>query len=402
MTETSPSRPGARWRVLVAFVLATLVTQLLWLNFAPLLLDIERLYGVGETTASLLILPFPLLYVLLSIPSGRLIDTRGYRSVVGAGAVVTALGSLLRLDTAHFGSLPAGQIVIASAQPFVVNGINKLVADWFEEDEAAVATGLGTVGMFLGMAIGLASTPALVSAWGMRATMAINACVAWGAVLAWYTLCRERGVAEAEQPSPMRELLRNRELLRFVALALLGLGYFNGLTTWLEQLLAPRGLNAEQAGVVGGVIVLGGIVGAIIIPLLSDHYRRRRLPLLLCIALATACNAVLALVAGYRDVLISGAGLGFFFLPAFALLLAMTAEVVDRRDAGAATGLLMLAGNGGGVLVILVMPELGDWAGRGPWGLLIALTALTVGLALTAPETFRAPSAEGQYDSQTK
>ena len=68
----SSAPPPARWRVLLGFVLAALVTQLLWLNVAPILVDVERLYGVDESTASLLILPFPLLYVLLSIPSGRL------------------------------------------------------------------------------------------------------------------------------------------------------------------------------------------------------------------------------------------------------------------------------------------------------------------------------------------
>lgn len=382
---------SGRWSVLVGFVLVALVTQLLWLNFAPLLVDMQHQYGVDELTASLLVLPFPLLYVFLSIPSGRLIDVYGYRKVVGMGALVTALGSLIRLDTAHFASLVVGQVVIALAQPFVVNGINKLVADWFEEEEVALSTGLGTVGMFLGMAIGMASTPALVTAVGMQVTMALNSGVAFAVAIAWYFLGKERGVAEAENPSPFGDLLKNRRLLLMVGLALMGLGYFNGLTTWLEQLLAPRGLNAEQAGVVGGVIVVGGIVGAVVVPTLADHYHVRRLPLLLCVIAAGVANGALMLTQGYMPILGVGAALGFFFMPAFALLLAMTGEVVDKRDGGAATGLVMLAGNGGGVVVILALAAMDDWAGLGPWMMLVVLTVLTMILAWMAPETWKEP-----------
>jgi len=351
---------------LLAFVLVAMVTQLLWLNFAPLLVDIEARYRVDELTASMLVLPFPLLYVLLSLPSGRLIDRLGYRKVVGAGALVSAAGSLLRLDTAHFASLVAGQVVIALAQPFVVNGISKLVADWFQDEEAALATGLGTVGMFLGMAVGLASTPALVAGIGLKATMGVNAAVAFAAAGLWFLLCRERGTAEAVAPSPWRELLANRGLRLSVVLALLGLGYFNGLTTWLEQLLAPRGLDAEQAGAVGGVVVLGGIVGAIVVPLLADHLRVRRLPLILCVAVAAAANLWMAAAGSYGELLLSGALLGFAFMPAFALLLTMTGESVPAHDNGVATGLLMLAGNGGAVVVLLLSPPPGAGAATGP------------------------------------
>ena len=388
--------PRARWTVLFAFVLVAMVTQLLWLNFAPLLVEIQQRYQVDELVASLLVLPFPLLYVFLSIPAGRLIDRLGYRKVAGLGAVVTAVGSLLRLDTDHFTSLLAGQLVIAAAQPFVVNSISKLVADWFPGEEQALATGLGTVGMFFGMALGMATTPALEAATSLRGAMAINSAVAFAAVGAWYTLCRERGVAKQENPSPFGALLRNRRLLLLVGLALLGLGYFNGLTTWLELLLKPRGINAEQAGIVGGVIIVGGIVGAILVPLAADHLRIRRVPLIVCVVCAALCNVWLTTSVSYGMLLASGAALGFVFMPAFALLLAMTGEVVDQRDNGAATGLVMLAGNGGGVAVILAMPATGDWAGWGPWILLGVLTSLAAGLSLLAPETF--PTAAGRQE----
>jgi nitrate/nitrite transporter NarK len=51
-----------------------------------------------------------------------------------------------------------------------------------------------------------------------------------------------------------------------------------------------------------------------------------------------------------------GGLLGFFFLPGYALLLSMCEEIAGNEKAGAATGLLMMAGNAGAVVVIAAMP----------------------------------------------
>ncbi|HWE27982.1 MAG TPA: hypothetical protein VHB97_08280, partial [Polyangia bacterium] len=59
-----------RWAVLAAYTLVVGVSQLLWLNFAPLLTMVQTRYGVSELSASLLVLVFPLLYVVFSLSAG--------------------------------------------------------------------------------------------------------------------------------------------------------------------------------------------------------------------------------------------------------------------------------------------------------------------------------------------
>src|SRR5438045_1540242 len=108
-----------KWVILTAYLLVTGLSQLLWLNFAPLISLVETKYGVGESTASLLILVFPLIYVFLSVPSGILIDTRGYRRVVGTAALLMTVSSAIRIYDDSFWALLAGQVGIAIAQPFI-------------------------------------------------------------------------------------------------------------------------------------------------------------------------------------------------------------------------------------------------------------------------------------------
>ncbi|MHB8873466.1 MAG: hypothetical protein ACYC8T_07235 [Myxococcaceae bacterium] len=88
--------------------------------------------------------------------------------------------------------------------------------------------------------------------------------------------------------------------------------------------------------------------------------------------------------------MVVGAALGFFFMPAFALLLDMSAQLAGAERAGAATSLLMLFGNAGGVVVILAVPFVKSAGGSyGPAvALFVALMLVAVVLAILAPETF--------------
>jgi cyanate permease len=380
--------------VLAAYTLVVGMSQLLWLNFAPILTLVQQRYGVNELTASLLVLMFPLLYVVFSLPAGAMTDARGYRFTVAAGGFAMAIFAGVRIYDGSFWALLAGQAGIAVAQPYVVNGISKLVADWFSEAEGAIATGLGTMGMFLGMAAGMATTPLLVERFALRGAMLFFAALALVVAVVFVLVVHPN---DAAPPAPateavgFRPLLANRGLRILDVLAFLGLGVFNGLTTWLEQILAPHGINSEQAGLVGGALIAGGIVGAVVIPALSDALRRRKPFLILCAAAALATIYPLCSLSRYSLILTFGALHGFFFMPAFALLLEMCAQLAGARSAGAATSLLMLAGNAGGVVVIVAMPLVkGSGSDYHAAVLLMAaLLAITVMLAFAAPETGR-------------
>lgn len=392
--QARTSRPGA-WPALLAFTFVSAVTQLLWLNFAPLISLVVERYGVAEWWAKWLVESFPLIYIFLSLHAGGLIDRLGCRRVVGAGALATAGFALLRIYDGSFWVLFAAQIGIAVAQPYVTNAVSKLVSDWFDESRGAIATGIATMGLFLGMAVAMALTPALVAATSLRSAMIVFAAVAVLAALLFVAVVKEPPPASegiASEPQSLRELLRSRDLRIVLALGLLGLGMFNGLMTWLELLLKPQGINAEQAGLVGGALIVGGIVGAAAIPALSDAARRRKPFVVGCTAVAVLLIVPLCRGSHMPTLLMLAAAFGFFFLPAYALLLEMCSELAGHASAGHATGLLMLAGNAGGVLVIEGMhASMGADGQHGTAiGLLMVAGVVALGLSLLVSETFHA------------
>lgn len=392
---------SARWAVLLAFTAVAGVSQMLWLNFAPLLSQVQRRYEVSELIASTLVLVFPLLYVVLSLPAGARVDRRGYRRSVAEGAVLQAACACLRVFDGRFATLLAAQIGIAIAQPFIMNGVSKLVSDWFDEDEGALATGIATIGMFLGMALALAATPPLAEALSLRGAMALFALLAIGAALAFLALARERHGGERQLARDGFRRLLGRDLALVFAMAFLGLGYFNGLTTWLELIVAPNGVDAVHAGILGGVLIVGGIAGAAIVPALSDRLQARKPFLLACTLGALATTWPLCTGREYGMLVVLAAALGFSFLPAYAILLEMCVELSGRRCAGFATAVLMLLGNAGGVVVIVAMQlAKGEGASFRPAVvLLLGLLLLALALAARVGETFhrrpRLAQAEG-------
>src|SRR5580698_3789903 len=102
MTTENAYKKPYRWAVLMAYFGVAAMCQMLWLNLAPLVSFIQNKYAVSEGAASSLLLSFPLLYVLLSIHSGTMIDRKGYRYVIILGSVIRAVFACVRIFDSNF------------------------------------------------------------------------------------------------------------------------------------------------------------------------------------------------------------------------------------------------------------------------------------------------------------
>ena len=69
----------------------------------------------------------------------------------------------------------------------------------------------------------------------------------------------------------------NESILLIFFLSFIGLGLFNGIITFLETILSYHDLSSTDAGVTGGLIILAGIIGTIVISMISDVLKARKL-----------------------------------------------------------------------------------------------------------------------------
>jgi cyanate permease len=150
----------------------------------------------------------------------------------------------------------------------------------------------------------------------------------------------------------MKDTLRNKGFYWLMFIFFIGLGVFNSVATWIEDILRPRGFSATQAGITGGLMILGGILGALIMPILSDHYRKR-IPFIV----VALCGASIGLagLTSYWLLLASGIVLGFFLLSAGPIGFQYGAEITFPASEGTSNGLLLLAGQISGIAFIFAM-----------------------------------------------
>ena len=392
-----------RWVVLFAFMLVMGVQQLLWITFAPITTSAMAYYGQSEMTIGLLSLVFMAVYLVVSFPASWLIDTYGFRVAVGVGAVLTGVFGVLRgVFATDFTWVMVCQIGIAVGQPFIINAVAKVAVRWFPLRERATATGLSWLTGYLGLVAGLSLTPFLiVGPAGASAipSMLLLYGIVSAAACAFFLL-----VAKEKPPTPqcapdeevralvfdgLKQMLRKKDFLLFNLIFFIGLGVFNGLSTWIELVVRPRGITSAQAGLMGGLRVACGVVGSAVIPMLSDRFRNRTKFILIALVGCIPGLIGITFANDYWLMLVSAGVLGFFMLSTAPIGFQYSAEVGYPAPEGTSTGVLMCMGQFSGILFIFGMDAL-----KGPDGSmtlplvgLIVLMVVAIGIATLLKES---------------
>jgi len=359
---------GIRWIMLTVYMIIVAVNQLLWITFAPITGEATRYYGVSDLWIGILSMCFMIVYIVVSIPASWIIDKYGIRTGVGIGAVFTGVFGLLRgLAGPDYSLLLFAQIGIAIGQPFILNAITKLAARWFPIEERATATGLGTLAMYVGILIGMTLTPYLTIGSGIGGMLYIYGIISIITTAVFLIIIKERPPTAPCRPDQeerslvfdgFKQTLRTRDFILLMVIFFIGLGVFNAVTTWIEDILRPRGFSATQAGITGGLMIVGGIIGAILIPLLSDRYKRRTPFIIIALTGATIGLAGITFATSYWLLLTSGAVLGFFLLSSGPIGFQYGAEITYPASEGTSNGMLLLMGQISGIAFIFGMDSL--------------------------------------------
>ena len=268
---------ASRWSVLAGFGLLTACTQLLWLSYAPITTQAHRAMGVSAGAIGDLAAIFPLVYVVLALPSGRWLDAR-FPAALSTGAVLTGGGALVRLVSPNsYAWAFAGQCVIAAGQPLVLNAITKIAARHFPPAERTTAVSVGSVALFAGVLAAVLSAGPLWAAGGLplvvwtQAGLSVVA-AAWVLVTA---RVRPAFAADVSVAPTLDWLRRDRLMWLLGGLLFIGMGEFNAVATWLESILDHVG-RGGAAGYLIAILVGAGVVGAAVLPDAVATRDRRR------------------------------------------------------------------------------------------------------------------------------
>jgi MFS family permease len=389
-----------RWVVLGIYMYMAVLTQLYWLNFAAIDTYIEDLLKIPASDVQWLTLIFLLVQVILTIPAGIIIDKIGFKWGVSIGAIFTGLFALLRVvNPASFLMLLIAQGGISIGQPFILNGVTKLATVWFSPKEEATAVGLGSLARFVGMMVALGLTPSLVQDMGFRPMLWIYGIAGLIGSLAFIFLIKSHPLTPSRAPEQdqsgvkwggMGVILKNRNFLLLGFIALIGIGVFNALSTWLEKILHDmHNIALTDAGNVSAMLIFSGMIGCLVIPLISDKIGRRKPFLLLALLGGAIYITNLIFIQGYIGNMINGIVLGIFLLAALPIMLTMSAEITGPKYAGVSVGYLQLLGNVAAVILVPTIEGLDSATGQFaiPLLMLVLLLLISFSIALWIRDT---------------
>lgn len=388
MPKTDFKVYGIRWMMLTVYMVMVAVNQLLWITFAPITGEATKYYAVSDLRIGILSMCFMIVYIVVSIPASWVIDKFGIRIGVGIGAAFTGVFGLVRgFAGTDYNWLLIAQIGIAIGQPFILNAITKLAARWFPMEERATAAGLGTLAMYMGILLGMTLTPYLIIGSGIGGMLYIYGIISILTSVVFIVLIKEGPptapcLPEQEERSLVydgfKQTLRTKDFIILMIIFFIGLGVFNAVTTWIEDILRPRGFTATQAGITGGLMIVGGIIGALFIPILSDKYKKRTPFIIIALVGATLGLTGITFATTYWLLLTSGAVLGFFLLSSGPIGFQYGAEITYPASEGTSNGMLLLMGQVSGIAFIFGMDSLKSAATGSMTRSLIFLIALMV------------------------
>lgn len=378
---------GYRWVVLAVFMFINLTIQILWITYAPITGPAANFYNVTDLQIGFLAMAFMIAFIPLSIPVSWLIDTYGFRIAVSIGAILMSVFGFLRgFAGTDYAMVLWSTIGIAIAQPFLLNAWTKVPANWFAIEERATAVGLITLANLVGTALGMVLTPLLTETISIPNVQLIYGGVAALSAVLFLLFAKEHPpTPPGPDGSQVRALMLDglkhaftvKSFWLYLFVSFIGLGLFNGITTWVENIIRPRGFTPTDAGTLGALMLVGGVLGAVIIPPFSDKQRKRQPYILWGLLLSIPGLIGVAFATNSTLLFVSAFAMGFFLVSTNPIGMQYASEVTHPTPEGTSNGLIQLFGQAS-VVFVYIMEALKTSDGSFTPALILAIVLLCI------------------------
>lgn len=381
--EIKTRYPRYRFVILSVFMLITIAIEIQWLTHAAVARPAEVFYEGQFNTESFfnidfLAMVYMVAFLVMSFPASYVIDTYGVKKGLFVGTALLGLFSILKAVFAQsFTGVVVAQIGLAMAQPFILNAVTAVTARWFPLSERGMAAGLLALAQYIGIVVAMLVTPALVGSSpelanygeGFEKMLWIYGGFCLLAAILFMMFMKERPGNMPPEPTERFEffkgighIIRKKDMILMLFLFLIGLGIFNAISAMTDSIAEHVGVQ-DSDGLIGGLMLIGGIIGAIILPILSDKYRKRKLFMVICIlgmvpavfGLAFPDSLASEPESIYRITLVASFVLGFFVMSAGPIGFQYAAEVSYPARESSSQGLLLWVGQLTGMLFVAGM-----------------------------------------------
>ena len=312
-------------------------------NHAPLALPLMREFGFNQALAGFLTTGIFATHAAMQIPGGHLVDRLGAKRVLFCALAWVTLGNLGMAFAGAYWQLLACKIFTGLGTGVCFVGGARYVHAAAKGPRLNFAQGLFGGSVQLGAGFVILAVPRLYLLAGWRATFLVSAGMALTAAIIWLAAA-PNVTSGAAPPGRLGEMLLAPQLwlLGLVQMASFGLSLVVG--SWVVvMLIRVLKVPATQAGLIGSLVLLLGIVSRPLGGILRRHVGIRPLFIGSLVMIALGCFAFvsssISLGLALAAVVLIGMGVG---LP-YAAMFSRAGALFPGR-AGAAMGLVNMLG----------------------------------------------------------
>ncbi|VEN43635.1 unnamed protein product [Callosobruchus maculatus] len=292
-----------RWVILIIYMIYTAISCFQWTEYSIITNLVVDYYGVSASAVDWTAMCFMVAWPVFVFPASYMIERVGLRAAALIGAFLTAIGAAIKLFAYGrdlFYVVLIGQTVVAISQVFILNLPPKIAVTWFKPSEVSTVCSLGVFGMALGIALGFLLPPVIVKNHENVDDIGADINVmCWGTAIAIAPVALTVLFYFPEEPPypPSQAQLEgreNKEVVNFKVFAEslkvlfknkaflihafsygLNLAIYSAIGTLLNQFILNYFEEAqEDAGRMGLVMILVGMLGSILVGVVLDKTHR--------------------------------------------------------------------------------------------------------------------------------
>lgn len=301
---------------LAQLVLLNIIVSWDWLTFAAVSTTTSHFFGVDVSTINWLSTAFLFAFVPASPVTIWTLNKLGPKHSILAGSALVLVGNWIRYagtraSPPSFAAVAVGQILIGFAQPFVLAAPTRYSNLWFSDKGRVSATAVASLANPFGGALGQLIGPLWATNKHEIPNMVLyTAIISTVATLPALFIPRApptppSAIAESERFN-IREALHAlpRNVSFWLILIPFGIyvGFFNAISSLLNQILLPYGFSETGAGIAGGILIIVGLIAAAIVSPWIDRTKQYTLTIKILVPLIGLSYLVFIFMPATRNV----------------------------------------------------------------------------------------------------
>ncbi|KAL4891874.1 major facilitator superfamily domain-containing protein [Aspergillus ambiguus] len=272
---------------LAQLVLLNIVVSWDWLTFSAISTTASQHFGVSESAINWLSTGYLFAFCVASPIVIFTLNKGGPKPAIITTSSLLLVGNWIRYAGTRanggiFGLAMFGQILIGLSQPFCLSAPTRYSDLWFSDRGRISATALATLANPLGAALGQ-----LVDSFWATKPSEVPGMVLYISVIATVA-CIPSFFIPAAPPTPpsasstvtktpllpaTTQLLRTLEFWLILIPFSVYVGFFNSVSSLLNQILAPHGFDETEAGIAGGILIIVGLLSAAVLSPITDRFK---------------------------------------------------------------------------------------------------------------------------------